>query len=95
MRRFIHWLVLACGFVLVCLRLYPTEDSEWLSNLFFDDAVRVKIEAVSLQMIQDMGISSSNFSSYASNLASTVHTFVILLEVLVIAAVFFLVARRI
>jgi hypothetical protein len=95
MRRLIHWLVLACGFALVCLRLYPSDDIEWISNLFFDDAIRLKIEAISLQMINGAGISLTNYPSYASNLTSLVHTFVILLEVLVIAAVSYLVARKI
>jgi hypothetical protein len=95
MRRFLHWLVLACGFALVCLRLYPSDDAEWISNLFFDDAVRVKLEAVSLGVIGSLGESVANNATYASNLSSLVHTFAILIEVVIIAVFFYLVARRI
>jgi len=95
MRRFLHWLVLACGFALVCLRLYPSDDTEWISNLFFDDVVRVKAEAISLQIIGSLGTTGTSGVSYASNLTSLVHTVVILLEVVIIAVFFYLVARKI
>ncbi len=95
MRRFLHWLVLACGFALVCLRLYPSEDGEWISNLFFDDAIRVKLEEISLGVIGSLGESVANNATYASNFSSLVHTFAILIEVLIIALVFYLAARKI
>ncbi|HUJ68703.1 MAG TPA: hypothetical protein VLW86_04225 [Syntrophorhabdales bacterium] len=95
MRRFLHWLVLACGFALVCLRLYPSDDTEWISNLFFDDVVRAKAEAISLQIIGSLGTTGTSGVSYASNLTSLVHTVVILLEVVIIAVFFYLVARKI
>ena len=95
MRRFLHWLVLACGFALVCLRLYPSDDTEWISKLFFDDVVRAKAEAISLGLIGNLGMTATSTASYASNLTSLVHTFVILIEVVIIAVFFYLVARRI
>jgi len=95
MRRFLHWLVLACGFALVCLRLYPSDEGDWISNLFFDDVIRAKAEELSLQVIGSLGTTGSSGVSYASNLTSLVHTSVMLLEVVIIAIVFYLVARRI
>lgn len=95
MRRFLHWLVLACGLALVCLRLYPSDDTEWISNLFFDDAIRVKLEAFSLGLIGDLGMSTGTTATYTSNLTSLVHTFVILIEVVIIALFFYLMARKI
>jgi hypothetical protein len=95
MRRFLHWLVLACGFTLVCLRLYPSDGPEWIPNLFFDDAIRVKLEALSLGVIGSLGESVANNATYASNFSSLVHTFAILIEVVIIAVFFYLVARRI
>jgi len=95
MRRFLHWLVLACGFALVCLRLYPSDDTEWISNLFFDDVIRAKAEEFSLQVIGSLGTTGTSGVSYAANLTSLVHTAIMLIEVVIIAVVFYLVARKI
>lgn len=93
MRRFFRWLLSSCGIVLICLRLYPSEN-EWVSKLFYDDYVYDRANALSLSLVSDSGLSLDRYSAHVDNLATLSRTVVVILEAVVIALVFFTSARK-
>jgi hypothetical protein len=94
MRRLCRWFLFLCGTALICLRLYPSGLPEWASKLFQDDAIYALANTLSLKVIQDSGLSLSLYESYADNLATLIHTAVMVLEAVAIALVFFVTARK-
>ena len=93
MRDVIHRFVLLCGTVLVLLRLYPSDPGGWISKLFRDDVINARIEAVAVQMISFLGLTSSGYQAFASNLSSLAHAFAILFQVLAIAFICYILTR--
>jgi hypothetical protein len=87
--------LLLCGVALVILRLFPTGEQGWISKLFFDDIIHARIEALTVKVISFLGLSSSAYQAFASNLASLGHAFAIILQVLAISLIFYIIARRI
>jgi hypothetical protein len=83
-----------CGTALICVRLYPLDQAEWVSNLFHDNVVYAEANALSLRVIRDSGLSLDLYKSYASNLTTLTHTVVVILEAVAIALVFFTAARK-
>lgn len=95
MRRLCRWLLLLCGTALICLRLYPFDETEWVSTLFQDDLVYAQANAFSLRLIRESGLSMKLYASYVSNLTTLTHTVVMLLEAVTIALVFLIASRKV
>ena len=95
MRDIVHKFLVLCGAALVVLRLYPSEPGGWISKLFYDDVINVRVEAMTMQLISFLGFTSTAYQQFASNLSSLAHGFALLLQAVVIAFIFFILARRI
>ncbi len=95
MMSIIHRLLVLCGTASVILRLYPSGDDGWISQLFFDDAIHANVEAAGMQVISFMGFTSNAYQSCASNVMSLAHSFTIVLQAVAIALTFYAVTRRI
>ncbi|HME44212.1 MAG TPA: hypothetical protein VKF36_14060 [Syntrophorhabdales bacterium] len=93
MRDILHKLLVLCGAVLVVLRLFPSDPGGWISKLFYDDVINVRIEAMTMQLISFLGFTSTAYQQFASNLSSLAHAFALLLQAVVIAFVFFILTR--
>ena len=93
MRDIIHKLLVVCGAALVVLRLFPSDSGGWISKLFYDDVINVRIEAMATQLVSFLGFTSTAYDQLASNLSSLVHLFALLLQAVVIAFVFFVLTR--
>ena len=93
MRDIIHKFLLLCGTALVLLRLYPSGRGGWISKLFWDDVVNAKIEASTVQVLAFLGLTSSAYQAFASNLDSLAHAFAILFQAVAIAFVCYILAR--
>ena len=52
MRNVIHKFLLLCGAALVVLRLCPSDPGGWISKLFYDDVINVRIEAMTVHKSQ-------------------------------------------
>ncbi len=93
MRDILHKLLVLCGAALVVLRLFPSEPGGWISSLFCDEVIHVRIEAMTGQLISFLGFTSTAYQQFASNLSSLAHVFALLFEAVVIAFVFFILTR--
>lgn len=93
MRDILHKLLVLCGAALVILRLFPSEPGGWISRLFCDDVIHVRVEAMTVQLISFLGFTSSAYQQVASNLSSLAHVVALLLQAVVIAFVFVIVTR--
>ena len=95
MRDVVHKFLVLCGTALVVLRLYPSEPGGWISRLFYDDVINVRVEAGTMQLISFLGFTSTAYQQFASNLSSLAHLCALLLQAVVIGFVFYVVTRRI
>ncbi len=93
MREVLHRLIVLCGAGLVLLRLYPCEPGSWISRLFLDDVLHDRIEAASASAASFLGFTGSAYGQLAANLDSLAHASTLAVQVVVIAAVFYLLAR--
>ena len=93
MRDILHRFLVICGTVLVILRLFPSDSGGWISKLFYDDVINVRIEAMTMQLVSFFGFTSTAYYQLASNLGSLVHVFALLFQAVVIAFVFFILTR--
>ena len=82
-----------CGAALVILRLFLTGHEGWISKLFFNDIIHARIEVLAVKAISFLGLSSSAYEGFASNLASLAHTFAIILQALAIGLTFYIITR--
>jgi len=95
MRDLFHNFLVLCGVVLVGLRLYPAKPGGWISELFLDDVIHVRIKAATVEMISLSGLASSAYRELASNLDSLAHAFAICFEAVIIGLVFYALTRKI
>jgi hypothetical protein len=93
MRNLLHKLLLWLGAALVLLRLYPADPGGWISRLFYDEVIHVRVEAITVQMLSFFGFTTSAYQQFASNLSSLAHAFTVLIQAVVIAFVFYIFAR--
>ena len=93
MRNIVRGFLLLCGTVLVILRLFPTGHESWISKLFFDDIIHARVGALTVNVISFFGFSSNAYQAFASNLASLVHAFAVILQVLAIGLTFYIITR--
>ena len=94
MRRLCRWLLFLIGSTLVCLRLYPFERDDWVSQLFHDDFVYGQASSLSIRLIRESGLSLNLYASYADNLVTLAHATVVLLETVIIGVVFYIGVQR-
>ena len=96
MRSIIHSLLVLCGTALVVLRIYPSGDEGWISQLFFfDDVINANVEAAGMQLISFMGFTSNAYRDCASNIMSMVRSFSNVFQAVAIALTSYLITRRI
>ena len=94
MRHLCRRLLFLSGITLICARLYPFDQADWVSHLFCDDIVYARGRAFSLGLIRDSGLSLSLSESYVTNLATLTRAVVIILEAVGLALLFFGAARK-
>ncbi len=95
MRDLLHNFLVLCGAALVALRLYPAEPGGWISRLFLDDVIHVRVEEATVYVISFFGFTSSAYQQLASNLDSLAHVFATCLQAVMIGFAFYLLTRKI
>jgi hypothetical protein len=93
MRDIVHKLLLLCGAALVILRFVPSKSGEFMSKLFFDQAVHNRISDVAMRVVLSLGLKGDEYQTQIAGLTALVHTSALITEALGIALTCYIITR--
>jgi hypothetical protein len=93
MRHLAHKFLLLCGAALVILRFIPSKPGEFLSRLFFDQAVHDRISDVGMKIFMSLGVSGDQYQTQIAGMTSLSHAIALIVEAVGIALTCYIITR--
>jgi hypothetical protein len=75
------------------LRFLPTDSKEFLSRLYFNQAVHERLEAVGIKIISSFAFDPAQYQTQLSGLASLAHVSALIVEAIGIALTVYIITR--
>jgi hypothetical protein len=93
MRDALHKLLTLCGAALVCMRFIPVKEGNFVSKLFFENAVHNRIDALCVKVFMATGLTVDQYQTQVSGLMSLAHVSSLFVEAAGIAVTFYIITR--